>query len=244
MSRDPRVEVKKLAKQARITFQTLGILPQTGLLDFLFQAPVPALTRIALTLRAGRSINTGVSQPITQFLSGEGIGSVEPISDVYTEPAQAAEILRQATTGPFLAGLTPKAKAHVVQWCQLARKAAKEDKGRDGAFVYHMGQLLSHLEQLPAHSILPPLDAALDGVALCLPKALQAIGNEDANQTLRQMFTFLGGRYVEPCPNMYSVYAVEAPNEPMGRWQWFCQAATVGRTRADELWPLITDPPS
>ena len=76
------------------------------------------------------------------------------------------------------------------------------------------------------------------------PRALEAVGNEDANQSLRQMFTFLGGRYVEPAPNMHQVYAVDAPDAPLQRWQWFCEATMEGRRRADELWPLITDPPS
>jgi hypothetical protein len=77
-----------------------------------------------------------------------------------------------------------------------------------------------------------------------MPKALQAIGQEDANQMLRQMFTFLGGRYVSQSANMFRVHAVEAPEDPKARWQWFCEAAIQGRERADELWPLITDPPS
>ena len=59
MSRDPRVEARKLAKQIRHTFEALGLAPKTGFLDFLFHAPIPPLTRIALTLRAGRSVHGG-----------------------------------------------------------------------------------------------------------------------------------------------------------------------------------------
>jgi hypothetical protein len=244
MSRDPRVEVKKLAKLARQTFEVLGISPHTGLLDFLFQAPVPTLTRIALTLRAGRSVNTGISQPVTQFLSGRNVGLIEPLPAEFTGQEQVRDVLDQAIEGTMLRGLTDSAARATQSWCRLAQKVAQEDDFRDGAFIYAMAELLSHLEQLPAQSILPPLDAALDGVALCLPKALHAVGNEDANQSLREMFMFLGGRYVKPGPHMFSVYAVEAPTDSLKRWQWFCEAATEGRKRADELWPLITDPPS
>lgn len=242
MSRDPRVEVRKLAKQIRQTFEALGLAPKTGFLDFLFCAPIPPLTRIALTLRAGRSVHTGVSQPVTQFFSGQGPLSTD--EENAFKPEQVSGFLKSVIERPSWMGLHKEATAHVVQWCELALTAATEDNGRDGALIYELAELIQHLAQLPAHSILPPLDSTLDGVALCLPKALGAVGNEDANQSLRQMFTFLGGRYVAPGPNMHQVYAIDAPEQPLARWQWFCEAAMEGRRRADELWPLITDPPS
>ena len=140
-------------------------------------------------------------------------------------------------------GLNDTATEHVLQWCALASTASSQDNGRDGALIIELAGLIQHLAQLPAHSILPPLDSTLDGVALCLPKALEAVGNEDANQSLRQMFTFLGAD-MSSRRQTCTRYAVDAPDAPLQRWQWFCEAAMEGRRRADELWPLITDPPS
>ena len=244
MSRDPRVEVKKLAKQVRVLFESLGVAPHTGLLDILFSAPVPTLTRIAIALRAGRSEHAGTSQPVTQFLSGTCSTAFDITSPSEPENAGAEHLLSQTAAGNGLDGLHDDAIASLMQWAKLNLQVAKDDGFRDGAFVEHMAELVTQLRQLPAHSILPPLDSTLDGVALGIPKALRAVGHEDANQSLRQMFTFLGGRYVESARQTFSVHEVDAPEAPQKRWQWFCQAALIGRDRADELWPLITDPPS
>ena len=157
---------------------------------------MPTLTRIAIALRAGRSEHSGNSQPVTQFLCPKAKLSFDASGQLDGDAYDVREVLTQTAAGEGLNGLNEQAIHGLKQWATLNLQIAQDDGFRDGAFVCHMAELVAQLKQLPAHSILPPLDSTLDGVALGIPKALRAVGHEDANQSLRQMFTFLSGRYV------------------------------------------------
>ena len=95
---------------------------------------------------------------------------------------------------------------------KTARSLAQDDHGRDLVLLYHLGLVASHLVQLPAHSILPPLGAAEDSVAVGLKSALHAEGDGDANIELRQMFRFLGGTFVESAEHSYEVISGTPPD--------------------------------
>jgi len=244
LANDPRVEARKLAKDIRRVLALLGVLPSPFVLDTLFSAELPPLTRIAFTLRAGRAASNLPCQSITQFLSGKGLTAMEPFEAATPAPEEVISLLQSADVGsPLLAGLTESAGVRLGQWCRLAEVVSTADQGRDGDFIAQMASLLSHLVQLPSHSMLPPLDSTLDGVALCIPRGSVALDSEDANARLREVFQFLGGRYVTQGRNVHTVYAIPPPEDRLARWSWFCQAALEGRRRADELWSQITDPP-
>ena len=56
LTRDARVDARHLAKELRRMFNGLGMSTEPAILDVLFGAPVPPLTRISLALRAGRAL--------------------------------------------------------------------------------------------------------------------------------------------------------------------------------------------
>src|SRR5690606_31383090 len=138
--------------------------------------------------------------------------------------------------------LSPVLRDAAEEWAATALALAREDGGRDLDLLYRVTELASHLVQLPAHSILPPLGAAEDSVATGIRAALNAEGEGDANRQLVQMFTFLGGRYVTEADFAYDVIsdAPPPPDDVVGRWQWFCAQVRQGRKDADALWPQIT----
>jgi len=107
-----------------------------------------------------------------------------------------------------------------------------------------LAELMSHLTQLPVHSILPPLGAAEDSVAVGLQAALRAEGEGDANDQLRQVYRFLGGTFVDDADFVYDVSDAPAPDsgEVVAAWQWFCGEVRVGRKRADALFEMIFHP--
>ena len=105
--------------------------------------------------------------------------------------------------------------------------------------------MASHLCQLPVHSILPPLGAAEDSVAVALQAAMKAEGEGDANQQLSRVFRFLGGRFCDHDDHALRVSDVAPPadkSDVIGLWQWFCAEVRVGRKRADALWEQVFDP--
>jgi hypothetical protein len=129
------------------------------------------------------------------------------------------------------------------EYIEKSRTLAQDDNGRDLVLLYHLGLVASHLVQLPSHSILPPLGAAEDSVAVALKSALHAEGDGDANIELRQMFRFLGGNFVDEARHTYEVVSGAPPDTHVGRWEWFCSQVRQGRKRSEELWPIIIDPP-
>jgi hypothetical protein len=143
----------------------------------------------------------------------------------------------------ILEGFATTLRDRVEEWMEQFRQVTREDGGRDLALLHALAEISSHLVQLPKASILPPLAAHEDGVAMALRAGLSSDGDEDASAQLRSMFQFLGGRYVSEAEHVFEVDASRPPKDPAERWRWFCDQATRGRDRADELWPQIIDPP-
>lgn len=241
LSNDPRVHARKLAKDLRRAMEDLGMAPDTAVLDLLFGAPAPPLTRLSLALRAGRALSGGRGSPVTRYLSG--LGSDRDPLPPSVDPDALAAMLEGDDLQWVVDALSPSVRDRAEEWSEAARTLAREDGGRDLALVYGLAEITSHLVQLPPHSILPPLAAHEDGVATGLKAALTADGDEDANAQLRTMFVFLGGKYVREAEHVYAVDADPPPQGAIERWRWFSGQAVRGRDRADELWPLILDPP-
>jgi hypothetical protein len=242
LTQDPRIHARKLAKSLRRTLEVLGMSPDPAVLDILFGAPVPPLTRLSVALRTGRAISGGRGEPITRFLAGGRV-----TRDPLAAPAasEAAQALADGGWNWILDGFAPQARDAVEAWIEAARQLAAEDQGRDLALVSALAELVSHLVQLPPHSILPPLSASDDGVAIGVKAGLTAEGDDDANAQLGSVFRFLGGKYVADADHAIDMGATRPPptDDPLGRWRWFCAEAQAGLERADALWPSIVDPP-
>lgn len=239
LTQDARVDARHLAKDLRRSLQGLGMSPEPAVLDVLFGAPVPPLTRISLALRAGRHLSGNRGQPITRFLVPTNTDE-DPIQGPF-DPERTRRWLSDGELQWVVDRLSLTVRDKIEEWIELGARLAEEDGGRDLELHHALAELASHLVQLPAQSILPPLDAAMDGVALSIGKGLHASGDGNASFQLGQVFRFLGGRYVEEAEHVYDVDVHDAPEERSERWQWFCRAARIGQARAEEIWEDIWD---
>jgi hypothetical protein len=242
LTTDARVDARHVAKEIRRAAQGLGMSTDPAVFDILFGAPVPPLSRISLALRTGRSLSGSRGQPITRFLGPHDFEQ-DPVPSSF-DAEQVRGWLEGGDLRWILDRLSLTVRDRAEDFLEAVARVATEDGGRDLVLVHALAELTSHLVQLPAQSILPPLDAAMDGVALCVGKGLQAAGDGNASFQLGQVFRFLGGRYVEHADHVFNVDVHEAPEGRIERWRWFCKAALIGQQRADEIWPLIWDAPS
>ncbi|MCB9663552.1 MAG: hypothetical protein H6732_05550 [Alphaproteobacteria bacterium] len=243
LSRDPRVPARELAKGLRRVLEALGVSPDPAVLDVLFGAPAPPLLRMALALRAGRAMSGGRGEPITRWLSGR----VQDARDPLPATCSPTELMAQLERGQLrwvLDRLNPAIRDRVEDWVDTAMALSKEDAGRDLPLLVSLFELGTHLAQLPQHSILPPLGAAEDSIAVALKAALNAEGDSDATRALAQVYRFLGGRFVDEAEHPLVVSLTPAPEstDVPALWQWFSQETRVGRKRADALWEEIFDP--
>jgi hypothetical protein len=242
LSRDPRVEARHLGKEIRRGMESLGMSTDPAVLDVMFSANVPPLTRLAVALRAGRAMSGNRGQPITRFLGPGAPADGDPLADSYSQP-HLEDLLRYGGLEWILDRMSVSVRDKAETWIDQARTLAGDDGGRDLALLYHLAEVASHLVQLPSHSILPPLGAAEDSVAVGLGSALRAEGDGDANIELSRMFRFLGGKFVPSAEHSHFVAWADPPRDLVKRWEWFCSQVRKGRKRADALWPNIIDPP-
>jgi hypothetical protein len=184
----------------------------------------------------------GRGNAITRYIDAHTELNDDPFPDSY-DPAFLDHVLRHGGFNWILDRFSTSVRDRLEEFIESARTLAKDDHGRDLVLLYHLGLVASHLVQLPAHSILPPLGAAEDSVAVGLKSALHAEGDGDANIELRQMFRFLGGKFVDQAEHSYEVVSGAPPDSHVERWEWFCSQVRQGRKRSEELWPIIIDPP-
>ena len=242
LSNDARVPARHLAKDLRRAMDALGCAAEPAILDILFGAPAPALTRLAVALRAGRAMHGGRGMPVTQFLSPGLHDGIDPLP-AGLDSAHLAE-WQQAQLSPVLDGLSPVVRDRVEDWLDIANRLAAEDGQRDEALIYGLLEVLSNYVLLPAQSILPPLDHAADAVATSVSKALTSNGDGDASFQLSQMFRFMGGKYVDEAQHAVTVDSVPPPADPEQKWAWFCGRALEGRERAEQIWSEIWERPT
>jgi hypothetical protein len=242
ISNDPRIEARHQGKELRRLLESVGMSTDPAVLDVLFSAQVPALTRLAVALRAGRAMTGGRGQPVTRYLDAHSQAQGDPLPDSY-DPAYLDQLLRYGGLDWITHGLSTAVRDRVEEWVENARSLAADDNGRDLVLLYHLALVVSNLVQLPSHSILPPLGAAEDSVAVGLKSALLAEGDGDANIELRQMFRFLGGTFVDEAQHIYDVVGGTPPENHVARWEWFCSQVRQGRKKSEELWRNIIDPP-
>lgn len=244
LSRDPRPRARVLGRRFRDLLRLLGVPSEAPLLDLLFAAPQPPLTRVALALRTGRGITGESGVPVASFLTAE----VDELPDPLPSDLTGAEVLRRWRAGELeglLTRLRLGARDQVEEWLGEMEALAKEDGGRDLALVAALAELLSHLAMLPTYGMLPPPDAAADAVATGLVRALGASGTgHDANRALADIFRFLGGKFVASDPHPVSLPVAPPPPDRMGRWAWFAAGTAEAAACVDGLWRQIMDKPS
>lgn len=243
LSTDPRPEARAQGRSLRRALEVLGMAADPAVLDVLFGAPVPPLLRIALALRAGRAMSGGRGESLTRYLAGSPAQAGDPL-DADLPLSDVIARLRDGRLHWILDRLSTRVRDAVEAWVERALALAEADDGRDLALLAALAELMSHLAQLPVHSILPPLGAAEDSVAVGLQAALRAEGEGDANDQLRQVYRFLGGTFVDDAEFVYDVSSVPAPDsdEVVEIWQWFSGQVRVGRKRADALFEMIFHP--
>lgn len=242
LSRDPRVPARKLGKRLRRAMKVLGLSTDPAVLDVLFGAQVPPLTRLSVALRAGRAISEGRGEPVTRFMATAFGAEHDPLPSDFDQAAFTAT-LEEGGLEWILDALSTSSRDHVEDFVERARKLAAEDGGRDLVLVWALAELASHLVQLPSQCMLPPLGAAEDSVAVGLKAALTAEGEGDAHAQLVQVYRFLGGKYVDDAQHAVDVVAEPEPEGRIARLQWFCSQVRQGRKDADNLWPNVVDPP-
>ncbi len=221
--RDVRPEKRRLAAAVRQGFAALGVALEPALLDVLFGAPVAPLGRLAVTLRAGRTITGERGAPVTAALAA-------PL-DEHAAPDAAIAISRMplAVQEPLLA-----LRAHAAA---LAAEGSP-------ALALALDELLAHFGLLPLGGILPPLDPATDAVAVGLSRALAATGRADQAQApLMETYRFLGGGFVKHAEWVVDLPADAPPVERLARWRWFCTQVAEAAARVDRIWRDLVDPP-
>ncbi|MCB9762938.1 MAG: hypothetical protein H6739_24265 [Alphaproteobacteria bacterium] len=241
MSRDPRPAARELGKDFRRLLARLGVPAEPALLDLLFGAPTPPLTRIALTLRAGREMTGEGGGAVTSFLSpvyGELPDPLQP--DLPGEETLAR--FRDGRLDGILGRLRPDHRDAAEDWLRGIGALADEDGGRDLDLLAAVAEVLSHLAVLPPHSMLPPPDAAADAVATGLVRALGAAGGtQNATASLVEIFRFLGGRFTDSAAHPIQLPSSLPPPDRLGRWKWFAAGAAEARGQADVLWRRVMD---
>jgi hypothetical protein len=244
LSKDANPERRALGRDLRKAMEALGVSADAAVLDVLFGAPVPPLLRMAVALRAGRALSGGRGDPITRYLSG----GVELALDPLPPNLDAAELIARYRRGELnwiLDRLSTAVRDRVEAWVESFLRLSGEDGGADSALLVALAEMASNLAQLPVHSILPPLGAGEDSVAVALKAALTADGDSDANEQLRQVYRFLGGKFGGEDPHSMFVCRTPKPTDPSdttGLWQWFAGEVRAGRKRADALWDQIFNP--
>lgn len=227
LGRDPRPVARIQARRVRAAMEALGCAAEPAVLDLLFGAPAPPLTRLAVALRAGRALSGARGRAVTDYLHGEP-------DDALAVPDREGVLRR----------LIPKVEVTTRQFVAAQAALGAQDGGRDAALGEALWELGQHLASLPTWGILPLLDPAMDAVAFGLGRALGATAGQDqAQRGLLETYRFLGGSFVAQAD-----WPVDLPSDPppfdrLGRWAWFCTHVSEAAARIDRLWRDLVDPP-
>jgi len=238
--RHTSASARLVSLQLSRVLQHLGCPLEPAIIDLLIGAPLPPLDRVALALRAGRAITGDDGVPLHRFLtpSASVLEALPPDGDPATILRWLQSDEAEEFWGRFALSVRVASREMLPCWEELGA-GDPEVLELFAGFV----ELASTLVCMPSTSMLPPLDASSDAVACGVAAAIGATrGNTDANAFLVEMFRFLGGRFVSASAHPIPVEEVEAPEDRLERWQWFCHLARGAADQADALWSHVVDP--
>lgn len=222
--RDPSSEARRISRALRQGSTALGVALEPSVLDLLFGAPVSPLTRMAVALRAGRTLSGKRGDPVTAALIGE-----------MDEDAELDPMVTLARLSPQVRDILSRLRAYAD---------VLRERG-DASLINAIDELLCHFGLLPVLGILPPLDPATDAVAVGLGRALAATeGNSQAQVGLLETYRFLGGKFVDRADWVVEFPASPPPTERLARWRWFCTQVSDAASRVETVWRDLVDPPS
>jgi hypothetical protein len=241
LARDRRPEARHASKLLRRFFEALGVPAEPAVLDLLFGAPAPPLTRLALAVRAGRAMTEGGGREIMDWFVG---GS----SRLDVLPPTGGEIMEAWESGALesqLELLHSRARIQVEDLLEAMATLARDDGGRDLEILTGFGEIAEYLLVLPKQGILPPLDATADAVAVGLSRVLGAPpAGSNAQASLEEIFRFLGGRFTDHSPFPIQLRDDPPPEGRVDRWKWFLENVCEAAEHAEGLWKMVTDPVS
>jgi hypothetical protein len=221
LRRDPRPEARVVSRRLLGAMAALGCAAETGVLDLLFGAPAPPLTRLAVALRAGRTLSGARGLPITAAIQGE-------LDD---DAAVSVELAFARLAAPVRAGA-------------IEVREGLEALGGYEPLIDALKELILHLGLLPVGAILPPLDPAADAVAFGLGRGLAASrGNVQAQLGLLETYRFLGGTFTPSATYPVELPSDLPPDERLARWKWFCSHVSEAAARVEKIWRDLVDPP-
>lgn len=221
LRRDARPVARAVSRRLLGALDALGCAAETSVLDLLFGAPAPPLTRLAITLRAGRGLSGARGLPVTAALAGDldedAVVSLERAFD----------------------RLAPAVRAGADEVRDGLRSLGDYD-----ALVAALEELVLHLGLLPVGAILAPLDPAADAVAFGLGRALAASrGNVEAQVGLLETYRFLGGKFTKSAAYPVELPSDLPPEDRLARWKWFCSHVSEAAAGVDRIWRDLVDPP-
>ncbi len=239
LARDPTPLARQATRQFHRLLHALGVPGEPAVLDLLFNAPAPTLTRLALGLRAGRAMTGESGQPVTCWLA-----PAQTMPDPLPAGLSGTELMslwRTGDLGPMLDRLQVRGRMDIEQWLEAIDDLSKAAPGLLD-LVSELTEIYATLSLLPAAGMIPPLDAASDAVATGLGRVLGAAGGDvDANRSLCSVFHFLGGRFVDSAPYAIDLGGQEAPEGRRATWRWFCKGVQEAADHADPLWRRVMD---
>jgi len=238
LCRNRNADRRRLGQQLTRAMHVLGCAPEPAVLDVFFGAPSNPLVRLAIALRAGRSMDGRRGEPLNKFFSGEETKGLPPGGfDV--------EDIRQ---------LNPNDPAGMQRLLQLLPKSTRASAIDTFTKMGHLGDechhllrgLVEHLDGLaamPEGPSLPRLTPAMDTVAVALGSAIGSTdGQQDAMRQLHDVFLFLGGRFVSEAKHPIHIPGTIAPHNQTQKWQWLCRAAIHSAEKSEDLWRQVVDP--
>jgi len=240
LCRHSSADGQNLGRVLRGALDAIGCPAEPALLDMLFGAPVPPLERIALALRAGRTMTGAAGDSFTRFIRS----GTDDLPDPLPTPLTIAALGDARESGHIdrlLGRLQPGLDVAVEDW--LHGVAVLDDTEAMGHLVSSIAEVGSHLLCLPMAGMLPRLSPEREAVARGLGPAIGAVAPVGcAMESLMTTYKFLGGQFVDHSP-----YALNVPGDPppegrMERWIWLCRSAYTAKEEAESLWRRLVDP--
>lgn len=242
--RDNRASARHAAALLRRLCRWAGVPPEPALLDLLFGAPAPPLTRLGLAMRAGQALTGESGQPITHVLVKGGVENAV-LQREEVDPEEVFEAWRSGDLAEVLECLPVSARLSIEDFLEAVSGLIQEGETELLVLVKGLAELAGMLVLLPRGCMMPPLDASADSVANGLAKVLGARGGEaNANRSLLDIYRFLGGTFVDHASYPYTLSAAPVPECREERWEWFVASVLQASERLDDLWAAVMDPAS